>query len=177
VASGASSLNALQVASLETCGGGSSVSSYRMCLLYKRVLDAFFLLICLSRVYHSRHSFFLYLALRKHCTQQNWNRSVRVTNVFKLIRTELRTVPWIVRLAASVSPHKVGFNPRLVHVGFAMDKVALWHVFPWQHYSAEASQAFINLLIKLLHIYIMSNWVSLNNVVDLPNTVINLRLS
>jgi len=38
-------------------------------------------------------------------------------------------VPWLRRLVACLSPQKTGFNSGWVHVGFVVDKVALWQVF------------------------------------------------
>jgi hypothetical protein len=39
-------------------------------------------------------------------------------------------VPWLRRLVAGLSSWRTGFDPRLVHVGFVVDKVALGQVFP-----------------------------------------------
>jgi hypothetical protein len=38
-------------------------------------------------------------------------------------------VPWLRRLVAGLSPRRPGFDPGSVHVGFAVDKVALGQVF------------------------------------------------
>jgi hypothetical protein len=38
-------------------------------------------------------------------------------------------VPWLRRLAASLSPRRPGFDPGSVHVGFVVNKVALGQVF------------------------------------------------
>jgi hypothetical protein len=39
-------------------------------------------------------------------------------------------VPWLRRLVTGLSPHRPGFDPGSVHVGFLVDKVALGQVFP-----------------------------------------------
>jgi hypothetical protein len=39
-------------------------------------------------------------------------------------------VPWFRRLVAGLSPPRTGFDPRSVHVGFVVDKVALGQAFP-----------------------------------------------
>jgi hypothetical protein len=39
-------------------------------------------------------------------------------------------VPWLRRLVGGLSPRRPKFDPRSVHVGFAVDKVALGQVFP-----------------------------------------------
>jgi hypothetical protein len=44
--------------------------------------------------------------------------------------TEVWAVPWLRRLVAYLSPRRPGFDPGSVHVGFALDKVALGQVFP-----------------------------------------------
>jgi hypothetical protein len=42
----------------------------------------------------------------------------------------IRAAPWLRRLAAGLPPRRPGFDPGSVHVGFAVDKVALGQVFP-----------------------------------------------
>jgi hypothetical protein len=49
-----------------------------------------------------------------------------------------RAVPWLRRLAASLSPRRPRFDPGSVHVGFVMGKVALGQVFPCQFHSTGA---------------------------------------
>ena len=39
-------------------------------------------------------------------------------------------MPWLRRLVASLQTRAPGFDPRSVHVGFLVDKVALGQVFP-----------------------------------------------
>jgi hypothetical protein len=41
-----------------------------------------------------------------------------------------QTVPWLRRLIAGFSQRRPGFDPRLVHVGFVVEKVTLGQVFP-----------------------------------------------
>ena len=36
-----------------------------------------------------------------------------------------QTVPWPRQLFASLSPHRPGFNPKSVHVGFLVERVTL----------------------------------------------------
>jgi hypothetical protein len=38
-------------------------------------------------------------------------------------------VPWLKRLVAGLSPWRPGFAPGSIHVGFVVDRVALWQVF------------------------------------------------
>jgi hypothetical protein len=57
------------------------------------------------------------------------------TRVYKSGSSVLLTnCPWAVpclrRLAAGLPPRRPGFDPGSVHVGFVVDKVALWQVFP-----------------------------------------------
>jgi hypothetical protein len=44
--------------------------------------------------------------------------------------TSSLAVPWLRRLAAALSPRRPGFDPELICVGFAGDRVALGQVFP-----------------------------------------------
>jgi hypothetical protein len=57
---------------------------------------------------------------------------------------------YIRRIVAGVSPRGAGFDPKLVHVGFVVDKVAVEHssathisVFSFQDHSTGASCSFI----------------------------------
>jgi hypothetical protein len=43
--------------------------------------------------------------------------------------TLLLAVPWLRRLVAGLSPRRPRFDPRPVHLGFVVDKVALGQVF------------------------------------------------
>ena len=47
-------------------------------------------------------------------------------------------VPWLRRSVAGLSPWMPGFDPRSVHVGFVVDKVALGQVLPCQFHSTGA---------------------------------------
>jgi hypothetical protein len=38
-------------------------------------------------------------------------------------------MPWLRRLVAGVSPRRAGFDPKPVHVGFVVDKVAVEQIF------------------------------------------------
>jgi hypothetical protein len=40
-----------------------------------------------------------------------------------------KALPWLRRLVAGLSPRRPGFDPRSVHMGFVVDKVALGLVF------------------------------------------------
>jgi hypothetical protein len=40
-----------------------------------------------------------------------------------------KAVPWLRSLVAGLSPRKSGFAPGSIHVGFVVDKVALWQFF------------------------------------------------
>jgi hypothetical protein len=40
-----------------------------------------------------------------------------------------RAMPWLTQLVTGLSPRRPGFDPRSVHVGFVVDKVALGQVF------------------------------------------------
>jgi hypothetical protein len=42
----------------------------------------------------------------------------------------MEAVPWLGRLVTIFPPRRPGFEPGSVHVGFVVDKVALWQVFP-----------------------------------------------
>jgi hypothetical protein len=39
-------------------------------------------------------------------------------------------MPWLRRLVAGLLQRRPGFNPGPVHVGFVVEKVSLWQVFP-----------------------------------------------
>jgi hypothetical protein len=51
-------------------------------------------------------------------------------------------VPWLRRLAAGLPPRRPGFDPRSVHVGFVVDKVALGQVFPPEFFGFPLSISF-----------------------------------
>jgi hypothetical protein len=50
-------------------------------------------------------------------------------------------VSWLRRLVAGLSSRSPGFAPGSIHVGFAVDKVALRQVFPFQYYSTVVLHA------------------------------------
>jgi hypothetical protein len=46
----------------------------------------------------------------------------------RLVRRLVMAVPWLRWLVTGLSPRRPGFAPGSIHVGFAVDKVALGHV-------------------------------------------------
>jgi hypothetical protein len=55
--------------------------------------------------------------------------------------TDTWAVPWLRWLATGLPPRRPWFDPRSVHVGFVVDKVALGQVFP-EYFSFRLSISF-----------------------------------
>jgi hypothetical protein len=90
-------------------------------------------------------------------------------------------VPWLRQLVNSFLVWRPGFNPRPVHVGFVVDKVAMRQVFspllpifPCHYYSTNAPQSFLIPLSPML--YNLCTWRchSVRHFTLLPCTVLPL---
>ena len=57
-------------------------------------------------------------------------------------KEKLRAVSWLRRLDAGLSPRRGGFDPRSVHVGFVVDKLALVQVSPTEYFGFPLSISF-----------------------------------
>lgn len=74
-------------------------------------------------IYYSLRVFLAY----GRCTQRGF-RIISHEVIHTAYETKLisrRSMPWLRRLVAGVSPHRPGFNRRPVHVGFVVDRVNL----------------------------------------------------
>jgi hypothetical protein len=81
--------------------------------------------LCLSYVYNKWHTY-VDTVMRTRSAHKD-KRQIHREMI--CLDNALWAVPWLRRLVAGFSPPRPGFDPRLAHTIFAMDKVALWQVF------------------------------------------------